>query len=117
MNKDFLFSVAKEYGFEVWGDFFSTFPINGDASFHSLEFVENFLWNGTSQINTINTCAAKNNLLSYPMKTTPLFKVVKIMRVSGRRQVIRKNLSEGDARILVGQYPNSNRSMVVYFRQ
>jgi hypothetical protein len=52
------------------------------------------------------------------MQTKPiLYKVVKIGRISCRQQIIRKNLTEGDAQILVGQYPSSSRSMVVYFRQ
>jgi hypothetical protein len=46
-----------------------------------------------------------------------LFKVVKIMRVSNRRQALERNLTEPEAQRVVARYPNSNRSMVVYFRQ
>ena len=48
------------------------------------------------------------------MKT---FKVVKIFRVSGRRQVLRRGLSEADAQAVVRSYPDSSRSMVVYFSE
>jgi len=46
-----------------------------------------------------------------------LFKVVKIMRVSNRRQVLERNLTEAEAQRVVSRYPNSSRSMVVYFKQ
>jgi hypothetical protein len=46
-----------------------------------------------------------------------LFKVVKIMRVSSRRQILEKNLTEAEAQRVVARYPNSSRSMVVYFKQ
>ena len=48
---------------------------------------------------------------------TQLFKVVKIMRVSNRRQVLERNLTEEEARRVVARFPNSSRSMVVYFKQ
>lgn len=51
------------------------------------------------------------------MSTEQKFKVVKIMRVSGRRQVLERNLTEQEARRVVARYPDSSRSMVVYFRQ
>ena len=49
--------------------------------------------------------------------TPQLFKVVKIMRVSNRRQVLERSLTEPEAQRVVARFPNSNRSMVVYFRQ
>lgn len=46
----------------------------------------------------------------------PRYKVVKIFRVSGRRQVIKRNISEvGEAQRIVRSYPDSSRSMVVYY--
>jgi len=45
------------------------------------------------------------------------FKVVKIGRKSGRRSILRRDLTENDARMVVKSYPNSTRSMVVYTRQ
>lgn len=51
------------------------------------------------------------------MQTTPQFKVVKIMRKSGRRQILEKNLTESEAQRVVARYPDSSRSMVCYFRQ
>lgn len=56
-----------------------------------------------------------NTITEQPKKT--LFKVVKIGRISCRRSIIRKNLTEQEARQLVKSYPNSNRSMVVYTKQ
>lgn len=47
----------------------------------------------------------------------PLFKVVKVFRKSQRRQIIRRNLSEGDAQILVKSFPHRNTSMVIYTKQ
>jgi hypothetical protein len=49
--------------------------------------------------------------------TTPRFNVVKIMRKSSRRQTLERNLTESEAQRVVARYPDSSRSMVVYFRQ
>ena len=46
-----------------------------------------------------------------------LYKVVKIGRKSGRHTTLRKNLSEADAQMVVKSYPDSSRSMVVYYAQ
>jgi hypothetical protein len=48
---------------------------------------------------------------------TQLYKVVKIGRVSMRRQILRRGLTESEAQRVVKSYPNSNRSMVVYMKQ
>jgi hypothetical protein len=48
-------------------------------------------------------------------KHTRKYNVVKIFRVSGRRQVLERNLTEDEARRCVQRYPSSSRSMVVYF--
>lgn len=45
------------------------------------------------------------------------YKVVKIMRESGRRNIVCKNLSESEAQMIVRSFPDSIRSMVVYFKQ
>ena len=45
------------------------------------------------------------------------YKVVKIMRKSARRQILERNLTESEAQRVVARYPDSSRSMVVYFRQ
>ena len=45
------------------------------------------------------------------------YKVVKIMRVSGRRQILEKNLTEEEAQRVVRRFPSSSRSMVVYYKQ
>lgn len=42
------------------------------------------------------------------------YKVLKIFRKSGRRQVLEKNLTEDEARRVVNRFPNSKTSMVVY---
>lgn len=47
----------------------------------------------------------------------PRYKVVKIMRKSCRRQVLERNLTRDEAQRCVGRYPDSSRSMVVYFQQ
>ena len=46
-----------------------------------------------------------------------LFKVVKIMRVSSCRQVLERNLTEAEAQRVVARFPDSSRSMVVYYKQ
>lgn len=52
------------------------------------------------------------------MKTTEIFyKVVKIFRVSGRREILEKNLTRDQAIRVVNSYPDSNRSMVVFYSQ
>ena len=45
------------------------------------------------------------------------YKVVKIMRVSGRRQILERNLTKEEAMRLVNSYPDSNRSIVVFYNQ
>ena len=45
------------------------------------------------------------------------YKVVKIFRISGRRQVLRKGLTREEAKRVVNSYPNSNKSMVVFMKQ
>lgn len=42
------------------------------------------------------------------------YKVLKIFRKSGRRQVLEKNLTEDEARRVVNRFPSSKTSMVVY---
>lgn len=48
---------------------------------------------------------------------TGTYKVYKIMRVSRRRQVIRRGLTREEAKRLVNSYPDSSRSMVVFDKQ
>lgn len=63
-----------------------------------------------------DTDLVKVNLQASSMNM-PRFKVYKVGRKSGRRSIIRKNLTENEARQLVKSFPNSNRSMVCYTRQ
>ena len=46
-----------------------------------------------------------------------LYDVVQIFRNSGRRRTIEKNLTQAEAARLVNSFPNSDRSMVVFFKQ
>lgn len=46
-----------------------------------------------------------------------MYKVVKLFRVSHRREVIERYLTETEAQRLVQSYPDSNRHMVVYYKQ
>jgi len=48
---------------------------------------------------------------------TAKYKVFKVGRKSGRRQILARGLSEQDAQMLVRRYPNSSRSMVCYTKQ
>ena len=45
------------------------------------------------------------------------YKVVKIFRVSNRRQVLRRGLTREEAKRVVNSYPDSNKSMVVFMKQ
>jgi hypothetical protein len=45
------------------------------------------------------------------------YKVVKIFRVSQRRQTLDRGLSLDEAKRIVNSYPDSNRSMVVFNKQ
>jgi hypothetical protein len=42
------------------------------------------------------------------------YNVVKVFRQSCRRQILRRNVTESDARMIVKQYKSNMRSMVVY---
>ena len=45
------------------------------------------------------------------------YKVVKIFRVSNRREVLRRGLTREEAKRVVNSFPDSNRSMVVFMKQ
>lgn len=45
------------------------------------------------------------------------YKVVKIFRKSNRRELISRNLTIDEAKRLVNSYPDSNTSIVVFFKQ
>ena len=45
------------------------------------------------------------------------YKVVKVFRISSRRQVLRRGLTREEAKRVVNSYPNSNKSMVVFMKQ
>jgi hypothetical protein len=45
------------------------------------------------------------------------YKVVKIFRISNRREILRRNLTKEEAKTVVNSYPDSNRSMVVFYKQ
>ena len=45
------------------------------------------------------------------------YKVVKIFRVSRRRQLLKSNLTIEQAKEIVNSYPDSSRSMVVFYKQ
>ena len=45
------------------------------------------------------------------------YKVVKIFRVSNRRQVLRRGLTREEAKRVVNSYPDSNTSIVVFMKQ
>ena len=48
---------------------------------------------------------------------TGTYKVVKLFRVSQRRQVIERDLTRDEAMRVVNRYQNSNTSMVVFYKQ
>ena len=48
---------------------------------------------------------------------TGTYKVVKLFRVSRRRQVLRRGLTKDEAIKIVQSYPSSSRSMVVFMKQ
>jgi len=45
------------------------------------------------------------------------YKVVKLYRVSMRREVLYRNLTKEEAMRVVNRYPDSSRSMVVFMKQ
>ena len=45
------------------------------------------------------------------------YKVYKVFRKSGRREVIERGLSRAEAVRVVNSYPNSNTSMVVFDKE
>jgi hypothetical protein len=45
------------------------------------------------------------------------YKVVKIFRVSRRHQILEKGLTLEEAKRIVQSFPDSNRSMVVFYKQ
>ena len=46
-----------------------------------------------------------------------MYKVIKIFRVSGRREIIERGLTIEQAKRVVISYPNSMRTMVVFTKQ
>lgn len=45
------------------------------------------------------------------------YKVYKVFRVSGRKEVIARGLTRDEAKSIVSRYADSNRSMVVFDKQ
>ena len=45
------------------------------------------------------------------------YKVVKIFRVSQRRQILERNLTREEAKRVVNSFPDKNNSMVVFYKQ
>ena len=45
------------------------------------------------------------------------YKVYRIFRVSGRREILRRGLTREEAKTVVNRYPDSSRSMVVFDKQ
>ena len=45
------------------------------------------------------------------------YKVVKVLRVSRRQEVLERNLTREEAKRVVNRYPDSSRSMVVFMKQ
>jgi len=50
-------------------------------------------------------------------KSKQLYKVVRVMRKTGNKKILYKNLSENEAQTIVKRFPNSEKSMVVYYKQ
>jgi len=46
-----------------------------------------------------------------------MYKVVKVFKVSGRREIIERGLTIEQAKRVVNRYPYSNKSMVVFTKQ
>jgi len=61
-----------------------------------------------------NETATRNNT---EPTYTGTYKVVKLFRVSNRRQVIERGLTREEAQRVVNRCPDSNRSMVVFCKQ
>ena len=45
------------------------------------------------------------------------YKVVKVFRVSGRKQILERGLTRSEAKRVVNSYLNSNTSMVIFNKQ
>jgi hypothetical protein len=45
------------------------------------------------------------------------YKVVKIFKISGKRSVIERGLTREEAQRVVKRFPDSSRSMVVFYKQ
>ena len=43
MNKSFLSEIACAYGFDVCGDWFSSYPVNGETCLRPLSSLEEYL--------------------------------------------------------------------------
>ena len=64
-----------------------------------------------------NVQTIKKEIMTTEKTYIGTYKVVKIFRISGRHQVIRRGLTRDEAKALVNQYPDSTRSMVVFMKQ
>ena len=45
------------------------------------------------------------------------YKVVRVMRTTGNKKLIEKNLTREQAKRLVQSFPDSEKSMVVFYKQ
>ena len=81
----------------------------------SFEASRTFIFsNASGCLLTVFDSNVKNKLNFIVMET---YKVYKVFRISGRKQILKTNLTREDAQRLVQSYPNSNQSMVCFTKQ
>lgn len=77
----------------------------------------NILQNSKVCITFTTVLTVKQHIMSGEKTYIGTYKVVKIFRVSNRRTVLARGLNRDEAKAMVNRYPDSTRSMVVFFKQ
>ncbi len=62
-------------------------------------------------------CIIKIKIINVMEKYIGTYKVVKVFRKSGRKEVLNRDLTIDEAKRIVNSYPDSNRHMVVFTKQ
>jgi len=71
----------------------------------------------TAQNMVMNAEGCPLSALKLISEVETLYKVVKFFRVSGRREILRRGLTIDEAKRVVNNYPDSNRSLVGFEKQ
>ena len=92
-----------------------TFKISHDNGSFKLTTYANTLEAAQKMVTKAENCPI--SALKLVSEHETMYKVIKMFRVSQRRQVLARYLTEEEAKRMVNSYPDSNSHMVMFMKQ